>query len=278
MFAVSFRSFQSVAPIAAAMCLSLICLIGPKPASANDSLISVGVSPSPRSVVFGGSTNLSVRVLDAVPGELDGASLTVQRAPFPYRKYSTVRSFSPAVTRANVRVRPDFNTRYRAVLTLDNGDQFLSLEATVYVNPVRRGNRVVQRPEGLEYVGARETYSRQLLKRWRKVPLRLRTMYYYQRCNGSNDFILRGQRRAKTKVDGKRITLVFPGFTYRDSACGERGYGVFSVGTSKLPGFLRNGDDGAGPPNSTVKGYRLWTKVAGNKRISAATFWLTGLL
>jgi hypothetical protein len=277
-FAVSFRSFQSVAAVAAALFLSLICLVAPRPVSADDAGVFVGISSNPTSAVFGGATNLSVRVGGPEGGALDGASLAVQAAPFPYTKFSTIRSINATSGKFDIRVKPAINTRYRAVLTFAEGSRLLTQGLTVYVNPILRGNRVIQRPEGLEYVGARETYSRQLLKRWRKVPLRLRTMYFYQQCNGSKDFILRGQRRAKTRLNGKKMTLVFPGFTYRDSACGQRGYGIFSVGTSKLPGYLRNGDDGAGRPNSTVRGYRLWTKVAGNKRISAAKLRRTGLL
>lgn len=271
MISSSLRFSRPFAAFASLVVLSLVLLSSPRPVAATDSLISVGISASPRSVVFGGSTKLGVRVVDAASGELDGASLSVQRALFPYRKFTNVRTFRPVQVRSEVRVKPAFNTRYRAVLTLADGNQFLSLFSTVYVNPVRSGNRYVNTSSGVRYIAAKETYSRQLLKRWKKVPPRLRTIYFYQRCDGSRDYILRGKKRAKTRLNGPRMTLLFPGFIFQDSACGQRSYRLQVIGTSKFPGYLGNGDDGGGAPTSTVRQYKLWTKVAGNKRISKGT-------
>ena len=221
------------------------------------------------STTYGSKVLLDARITGLRPADLDRSRLTYYQAEFPYSKFRRIDSLEPnSSTLVSMGIRPRVNTRYKVVLRVGGRPSATGKSPVVFVNPVRRGGRYTNTRSGLRYGVSTETYSRALLARWLKVPDRLRTVYYYLRCSGISGWRLQAARRIKTQVRGKSMTLTVPGFQFRNRQCSTRILYTVQMGSSKLPGYRRDGDDGAGQPNYPVRIYRTWVRVAGKSRIS----------
>jgi len=238
--------------------------------SSNAASLKLRFSNAPgNSTTYGSKVLLDARITGLRFDDLDRSRVTYYQAEFPYSKFRPIGSLQPrSSTLVSRSIRPRVNTRYKVVLSVGGRPRATGKSPVIFVNPVRHGGRYTDLRSGPRYGVSTETYSRVLLARWMKVPLRLRTVYYYLKCSRISGWHLQAAKRAKTRVHGKSMTLTFPGFQFRRQKCGARSLHTIQMGISKLPGYKRNGDDGAGQPNSPVRIYRTWVRVAGKPKIS----------
>lgn len=233
--------------------------------------VTVDLRVARTKVQFGNQVRASVKLMWTSVQARDGAVLLVEQAQFPYRKFVKVAERQDPDHLTWFQLSPKINSRIQATVVLANGGRIHSSRQQVFIDPIQRGNRFTRTRIGMRYSGAAETYSDLLMRRWLLVPRRFRTIYFYSDCSGSRWFKLRSKKIASQRLRGGRMTLVFPGYQFRDSDCRNRRYGSLAIGTSKLAGYLGNGDDGGGVPNISVPRYRLWQRVAGKKRLSRQT-------
>lgn len=251
------------------MIVVAVTLLGFAPGGASAASLTVKTTVRNNAIELGQATALRISISGLTQQERNAGTLIFRAAPFPYKSYRSIGTISAPRNRERFTVSPQTNTRIRVVFSAGLNIRLTSRPVTVYVNPISRGGRQVETRRGTRYLPGSLTFPRSVLARWQKTPRKIRTVYYYQQCQGSSFYKLRASKPIRATVGSDRMKVLIPGFSFTFKSCAGKPYWSVAAALGKLPGYLPNGDDGAGEPSPNARLYRRWVKWAGRKRIPA---------
>jgi len=188
-----------------------------------------------------------------------GARATLEASPFPYEGNRVVDRRRFRSSTELFIVTPRINTRYTLTVSLKGGRE-LSTTRNIWVGRARRKGPLLLSPHSVQIPKIEIALSRRLTSRWKEVPKRERTAYFYDLC-GHGSYRLAGRSTPGSRSGSRSLVITYPALRFT-SRCLKPRFELVNI--PKLPGYLKNGDDGAGKPTQDAATYLKQLKYLGD--------------